>query len=116
MLSGFSRWSASGSFPSGMGSIPGGGEIFSSEYPQKIQKKINVWWTGKPSTYFEGSGTLSPNGELPEIKKKMYSGFYFRDDTDKQMLRESSVKRRLLFFKWFWILDWCSFALHQSRI
>jgi hypothetical protein len=67
----FSRWSASGPFPSGMGSIPGVGENFPSEHPQKIQKKINVWGAGKPSTYFEGSGIYVSNVELPEIKKNV---------------------------------------------
>jgi hypothetical protein len=31
-------WSASGPFPSGMGSIPGGDENFLSEHPQKYNK------------------------------------------------------------------------------
>jgi hypothetical protein len=42
----------------------------------KNTKKINVWGAGKPSTYFERSGTYtSPNVELPEIKKNKKNNY-----------------------------------------
>jgi hypothetical protein len=62
-LSGLSRWSASGPFLSGMGSIPGRAtKNVLSENPKKTKEdkthkhSTRFEGAGKLSTYFEGSG------------------------------------------------------------